>query len=66
MDQCSYCTVKDDLQKCLKTECSVHERWLVKELMKKAYPKCDGERCTGIPSAESFYKEANDKEETSL
>ena len=32
MDQCKNCTCKGDLDKCMATECSYHELWLIKAL----------------------------------
>ena len=36
MDQCKNCTVRGSLAKCLKTDCSYHELWMVKEI-KRVY-----------------------------
>ena len=35
MDQCTHCTVKGNIGRCLETTCSIHESWLVKEIQKK-------------------------------
>ncbi len=35
MDQCRNCTVRGDLPRCLETECSYHELWMVLELKKQ-------------------------------
>jgi hypothetical protein len=32
MDQCEHCQVRGDLEKCLATNCSYHEVWMVQEL----------------------------------
>ena len=32
MDQCTHCTVKGNMEKCLKTECNYHDLWMVKEI----------------------------------
>ena len=38
MDQCKNCTVRGSLAKCLKTDCSYHELWMVKEI-KRVYAR---------------------------
>jgi len=34
-DNCKNCTFMGDYELCIKTECSQHESWFVKELMKR-------------------------------
>ena len=32
MDQCTHCTVRGDMEQCLKTTCNIHESWHVQQL----------------------------------
>lgn len=42
MDQCTNCQCKEDLEKCMTTECSYHELWMVKALEQKYQSEIKG------------------------
>ena len=40
MDQCNHCIVRGNIEKCLKTDCSYHDLWMVKEIKNMVKQAC--------------------------
>jgi len=62
MDQCTHCTVKGDIAKCEKTECSIHETWYVQTL--KLFPRHASQQVSGFDRATGAQTENEVDEET--